>query len=150
MSEAAAPTYTIAANGRWFALVYTAITLLLAVIVGVAYEYGVEIPTTGVNIGAFAGVASIAGQRFATRRDWTWTSKERHQLALTYMALSCVTSFALFAVLLAIDATTRDAVMAMVSQLGGFIAAIFVVVALVFYGMARVMLAIIAKRGKRQ
>lgn len=150
MSEATAPEYTIAANARWFTIVYVAVTLVVAVIVGVAYEYGIEIPTTGASIGAFAGVALAAGQRFATKRNGLWTGKERHQLALAYVALSFASSLVLAAALLMIDEMTRDAIFALTGEYGGFIAIIFAVMAVVFYGMARVMLAIAAKRGKQK
>lgn len=150
MSEATVPAYTIAANARWFTVVYTAVTLAVAVIVGVAYQYGIEIPTSGASIGAFAGVALAAGQRFATKRDGLWTGKDRHKLALIYVAMSFASSLVLFAALLMIDQMTRDVILALIGEYGAFIAIVFAVMAVVFYGMARVMLAIAAKRGEQK
>lgn len=150
MSESTVPArYTIAANCRWFAIVYTAVTVAVAALVELAYQNGIEIPTTGLNIGAFAGVTAAAGQRFASRHDWLWSSRERSQLALAYVALSIATSFALLGAFLVFDVASRQAIIAMVTQLGAWMLAILAIVALVLFGAARLTLGLIAQRGKR-
>lgn len=144
MSEAAAPTYTIAANLRWFAVVYVVALILLGFIVGLLRALGVDLPSTGLGIGVFAALSYIAGVRFGSRRSWT--GRDRHNLALGYVCVALVLSCTLLAIVLVIDPMTA-AMLSDAGQIAGVLALIIAGVALLYYGMARLVLMIAARRG---
>lgn len=87
MSETVAPRYMIAANLRWFAVVYFLVTLAVIVGSAVAERYGLTVPSTGVSIGVLVGTTWVAGDRLAKSLA-AWSSAQRHQLALGYTLVS--------------------------------------------------------------
>ena len=149
MSDVAASPYKMAANFRWFAVVYLVVTVIVATLTELAYQNGIELPTTGLNIGAFAGVSAVAGQRFATKRDWNWSSADRHQLALGYTLVSVVISFVLVGALATFDPTTRATIADLSAEVGLLALAIMGVAVLIFFVTARLTLGLMARRGKR-
>lgn len=147
MSDAAQPTYTVAANLRWFAVVYVVALILLGFVVNLLRAAGVDLPSTGIGIGVFAALVYLAGSRFAARR--AWIGRDRHNLALGYVIIAIAVSCTLMAIVLAIDPATA----AMLSGIGdvlGVVLAIAAGVALFYYGMARLMLMMLARKGKQQ
>lgn len=150
MSESTQTDYTIAENLRWFAAVYVAALLLVGFAVGMLRAAaGVELPSTGIGIGIYVALVFLAGNRFAGRRGYNWTSRDRHNLALGYLIIAVVTSCLLMAAMFVLE----PASLAMVSGLGsmaGILIAIIVGVALLYYGAARLMLKLIARRGGQQ
>lgn len=150
MSESAQNDYTIAENLRWFGAVYVAALLLVGFAVGMLRAAaGIELPSTGIGIGVYVALVYLAGNRFAARRGFNWTSRDRHNLALGYLILAVLVSCALMALMFVIE----PASIAMLSGLGNMIAiviAIVLVVALLYYGMARLALKLIARRGGQQ
>lgn len=150
MSEDAQTDYTIAENLRWFAAVYVAGLLLVGFVVGMLRAAaGLELPSTGIGIGIYAALVYLAGSRFAARRGYNWTSRDRHNLALGYLITAIVVSCVLMAAMLIIEPSA----LAMFSNLGGIagiLIAIILGVALLYYGMARIMLKLIARRGGQQ
>ena len=148
MSETAQPGYTVAENLRWFAVAYLIALILFGFLVNLLRNAGVDIPQTGVGVGIYAGAVLAAGSRFAGRRG-DWTSRDRHNLALGYLIIAILVSCALMAAMFVIEPAT----FAMMSGLGsmiGVVVAIVLGVALLYYGMARLMLKLIARRGGRQ
>lgn len=145
MSDAVAPAYTLAASLRWFGIVYSVALLGVAVVVGVAATYGVTVPTTGLSIGLFAGVVVAAGQRYARKRGG-WTGRERTHLAIGYTAIAVVVSVILFALVLVIDVAARAMIADMLDQVGLLLLGIFAVAVLIYFGLARFALAMIARR----
>ena len=150
MSEALTPGYTIAANLRWFAVIYTIATVVVAAAVELAYRNGVELPTTGLNIGVYAGVTLAAAQRFAARRAREWDGRIRNNLALGYTLASTAVSVVLFGALLAFDEITRRSVVDMFSQSSAIMIGALVVGVVIFYGMARLMLGVAQKVGDQK
>lgn len=146
MSATEQPAYTISANLRWFAFVY-----LVAVVGAVALAAGLEsvgisLPSIGVGIGVYAGVVAAAGQRFAERRDWT--GRDRNLLALGYVIIATAVSSLLGGAMLLLDSTS----LAVVTNGGAFIGILvgaLTFVSLIYYGMARLMLMVIAGRRDR-
>lgn len=137
------PTYTMAANLRWFGLIYVAAVAVLVVIVGLLQSAGVELPTTGLSIGLFAGVVAVAGQRFAARR--AWTGRDRNLLALGYMIVAAAISCLLAAALTVVDASVFDE-MARSGALAGMIVVVVAVVAAIYFVTARLTLMLIARQ----
>ncbi|MCX7358895.1 MAG: ABZJ_00895 family protein [Alphaproteobacteria bacterium] len=137
------PTYTVAANLRWFGLFYVAAVVVLVVIVGVLQTMGVELPTTGLGIGLFAGVVAAAGQRFATRR--AWTSRDRNLLALGYMIVAASISCLVAASLIVVDSSTYDEI-ARSGALAGMAVLVVAVVGAIYFVTARLTLRLIARQ----
>lgn len=150
MSEAPKPTHTIAANLRWFAVIYTIATVVVSAAVELAYRSGLELPTTGLNIGVYAGVTLAAAQRFVARRDRQWDGRIRHNLALGYTLVSFAVSVVLFGALMAFDEITRRSVVDIFTQSGAIMIGAVVVAVAIFYGMARLMLGVAKKRGEQK
>lgn len=137
------PSYTIAANLRWFALVYVVSIVVLGLIVGYLQTVGVTLPTTGLGIGLFAGIVAAAGARFSTRR--AWTSPDRNLLALGYMAVAATLSCLLAAALVFTDASTLHDL----TSGGSFVVMALVVmfvVAVIYFITGRLTLMLIARR----
>ncbi|QGZ95169.1 ABZJ_00895 family protein [Terricaulis silvestris] len=147
MSEAAQPTYSVAANLRWFAVVYIVALILLGFIVNLLRTVGVDLPSTGIGIGVFAALVYLAGSRFAARREWT--GRDRHNLALGYVAVAITVSCTLMAIVMLLDPATAAMLMG-IGDMIGVVLAIAAGVALFYYGMARLMLMMLARRGKQQ
>jgi hypothetical protein len=147
VSEAAQPTYSVAANLRWFAVVYIVALILLGFIVNLLRTVGVDLPSSGIGIGVFAALVYLAGSRFAARREWT--GRDRHNLALGYVVVAILVSCLLMAIVLALDPAAAS-MLAGAGQMIGVILAIVVGVAVIYYGMARLMLMMLARRGKQQ
>ena len=147
MSDSAQFDYTIAENLRWFGAVYVAALLLVGFAIGMLRAAaGIELPSTGIGIGVYVALVYLAGNRFAGRRGFNWTSGDRHNLALGYLIIAVVVSCLLMAAMFALE----PASLAMLSNLSGMIGiliAIVLAVALLYYGMARVALKLIARRG---
>jgi hypothetical protein len=147
VSEAAQPTYSVAANLRWFAVVYIVALILLGFIVNLLRTVGVDLPSSGIGIGVFAALVYLGGSRFAARREWT--GRDRHNLALGYVVVAILVSCLLMAIVLALDPAAAS-MLAGAGQMIGVILAIVVGVAVIYYGMARLMLMMLARRGKQQ
>jgi hypothetical protein len=147
VSETAQPTYTVAANLRWFAVVYVVALILLRFIVNLLRTVGVDLPSTGIGIGVFAALVYLAGSRFAARREWT--GRDRHNLALGYVVVAILVSCSLMAIVIAIDPATAS-MLTGIGNMIGVVLAIAAGVALFYYGMARLMLMMLARRGKQQ
>lgn len=145
MSDVSAPSYSIAANLRWFALIYLAALIVVVILVVVLENFGVTLPSTGLGLGLYAGVVATAGQRFAQRRDWS--GRDRNLLSLGYTIVAAGISCGLAGALLFVDPAAvgiGDA-----AGLTGIIAIAALVVGLIYYGMARLMLMLIARRVSR-
>jgi hypothetical protein len=147
VSEAAQPTYTITANLRWFAAVYVASVIVLSFAVNFLRTVGVDLPSAGLDIGVFVALTYVAGGRFAARR--AWTGADRHKLAIGYAAVAIVLACARVVAVILIDPATGSMVTASVQAIAITIAVI-VALALIYYGTARVMLMLLARRGKQQ
>jgi hypothetical protein len=147
VSETAQPTYTIAANLRWFAAVYVASVIVLSFAVNLLRTVGVDLPSTGLDIGVFVALTYVAGGRFSSRR--AWTGADRHMLALGYAAVAILLSTARVAAVMLIDPATRSMVTAS-AQTMALTLAVVAGFALIYYGMARLMLTLLARRGKQQ
>jgi hypothetical protein len=145
--NAATSAYTIAANLRWFALVYLVAILLTAALAAYLQTINITLPSTGVGIGVYAGVVAAAGHRFANRRDWT--GRDRNLLSLGYVAIAVVLSCALAGVLIYLEPSTFAAMSADATFIT-IIAAALLIAALIYYAMARLMLWLIARRLNRE
>ena len=146
MSDSAAPTYSIFASVRWFALIYVIAIIAVSLVADVLAQLGVVLPEVGVGIGIFAGVAGLAGQRFAQRREWT--GRDRNRLSMGYMlvaiAISCMWAAALFFFL------PQDFPAALIApDTRVFLVGIVFAVALIYYGVARLILVIAARQRQR-
>lgn len=147
MSDATRPAHSVAANLRWFAVVYLVALIVLSFVVNLLQTLGVALPSTGVGIGVFAALTYLAGSRFAARRDWT--GRDRHHLALGYVAIAIAVSCALMTIVMLLDPATA----AMLTGIGDMLGVVLLIaagVALFYYGMARLMLMLLARRGKQQ
>lgn len=142
MSDTDTPNYTIAANLRWFALIYFAALIAVMMLVVILQNFGVTLPSTGLSIGLYAGVVAAAGQRFALRRRWT--GRDRNLLALGYTAIAAAISCALAGALVFVDPAAMG--LGNLSGMVGLAAIVVVIVGLIYYGMARLMLMLIARR----
>jgi hypothetical protein len=147
VSEAAQPTYSVAANLRWFAAVYIASVIVLSFVVNLLRTIGVDLPGAGLDIGIFVALAYVAGSRFAARR--AWTGADRHNLALGYAAVAIVLVCARVIAVLLID-PSASAMITASAQTIAVTLAVVVALALFYYGAARLMLMFIARRGKQQ
>jgi hypothetical protein len=147
VSDVAQPTYSIAANLRWFAAVYVASVIVLSFAVNLLRTVGVDLPSAGLDIGVFVALTYVAGGRFAARR--AWTGADRHTLALGYAAVAILLACARVVAVMLIDPTTRSMVVAS-GQTIAIALAVVVALALLYYGMARLMLMLLARRGKQQ
>jgi hypothetical protein len=147
VSETATPTYTIAASIRWFASVYLVSVILLSFIVNLLRTVGVDLPSAGLDIGVFVALTYLAGNRFAARR--AWTGGDRHNLALGYAAVAILLSCARVVAVMLLDPTTASMIGATVQTIA-LAVAVVAGLALIYYGLARLMLMIAARRGKQQ
>jgi hypothetical protein len=145
VSESTAPTYTIAANLRWFAVTYIVASILYAFVINLLRKVGVDLPSVGIGIGVYIALVYLAGSRFVTRRGYDWGSLDRHNLALGYVSVvvlvACVGATAAFF----LAPAPPDLGMAV-----GIVIVIIIVSALICYGVARLILKLIARRGKQQ
>jgi len=138
VSEPAAPAYTIADNLRWFAIVYVLSTIGASLLLFALTQVGVQLPGAGVAIGLFLGIAMLAGHRFATKRAGAWTPSDRNTLALGYVAVSVAVSCGLLGLSMAVSPEARAAL--------PIAAIVLLVTTLIFYGLARFALAMVARR----
>lgn len=150
MTNAAASPATIAANLRWFAVVYAVALVAIGVAVAIAANYGIELPTTGAAIGAYAGVCVASAQRFALRRAFNWSSADRHKLALGYTAIAVVVECGLFAAAARVDPTAGAQLIDAWRAAPQLLIAFAAIALTIHYGMARLMLRFIANRGEKQ
>jgi hypothetical protein len=144
VSEAAQPTYSIAANLRWFAAVYVVASILYAFVINLLAKFGIDLPSVGVGIGVYVALVYVAGIRFAGRRGYAWASRDRHHLALGYAIITVLVA--------AVGATAAFFLtpLPQTSDLGaavGIVVAIVILTGLISYGIARVILKLIARRG---
>jgi hypothetical protein len=63
VNEGAAPAHTIAANLRWFAVVYVIALIVLSFVVNLLRTVGVPLPSAGLGIGGFVARVYLAGSR---------------------------------------------------------------------------------------
>jgi hypothetical protein len=141
VNEPTAPAYTIADSLRWFAIVYALSTLGAFLAIMALAQIGVQVPGAGLSIGLFLGIAMLAGQRFATKRDGAWTPADRGKLALGYAGVSLAISGGLLGIGLAMSPQLRPAL--------PIALAVLAAVTIVCYGLARFALAMVAKRALR-
>ena len=149
MSEAAAPRYTVIANLRWFALAYGAVVITLFAADRVAGAYAVEIPNMSIGLGMLLGLIAAAGLRFATKSNFEWTNGNRHDLALGYIIVALTLEAAAMGFMFLFDPEARTQFLQMPEGLGGPFAIVIIAIAFVLYGIARVILKLIALRGRR-
>lgn len=146
MSDREQSSYTISANLKWFGIVYLIVLVASAVLAAWLETIGISLPLTGLGIGVYAGVVGIAGQRFAERRDWT--GRDRNLLALGYVTIATVLSLLLGGALLLLGSTSLAIITSGGAYIGILVGAL-IFAALIYYGTARLMLMLIARRRER-
>lgn len=153
MSDSAHPAYSVAANLRWFAVVYFAVSAALsaALIVALYVLPNFAPPTAGLSIGIYVGVVYAAGLRFKQKTDTQWTSRDRNWLAPGYAGVSFIVSLLIIGFAFPFDPGTRDMAALVMSDGATAIAIAIPTIWFVFWAVARCSLAVVARqRGKQQ
>jgi hypothetical protein len=155
MNAAAPDASTHAANLRWFALVYLAISAgAVALMFGLA-QLRIDPPGGALATGAFLAAVSAAGMRHAKKTDNAWTPADRAALSGGYVLIAFGVSLMACGVLAAIAAVSLGSyfptlALAWFKQFGLIVLAALVFVAVVYYVGARFILGGIAKRERRR
>ncbi len=144
-----------AANLRWFALVYLAISAGVVALVYLLAQFNIDPPTGGLATGAFLGAVSAAGLRQAKKTDNAWTAADRAALAGGYVLVAFGVSLMACGVLAAIAAVALGSAfpalaLAWFKQFGVILLVALLFVAGIYYVGARFILGGIAKRERRR
>jgi hypothetical protein len=144
-----------AANLRWFALIYLAISAAVTALMFALAQMNIDPPTGGLATGAFLGAVSAAGLRQAKKTDNTWTPADRAALAGGYVLVAFGVSLMACGVLAAIAAVTLGSAfsalaLAFFKQYGLIVMGAFLFIAGIYYLGARFILGGIAKRERRR
>lgn len=152
----AAPDATShAANLRWFALIYLAISVGVTVLVFALAQLNVAPPVAGLSAGAFLAAVSAAGMRQAKKTEGGWTPADRAALSGGYVLVALGMTLMACGLIAAFAAVTLGSyfptlALAWFKQFGLFAMVALLFIAGLYYAGARFVLGGIAKRERRR